>query len=273
MPGEETVSALKRTWSLLWGQRFGRLTVAAFASMAFLYLFEIGSGNFRLALSANLDRILLPGVVLVLFIRTRNVDSTEERRFWNLIVIGMICWLSGAFFFLVSSVFDLPGWADLVVDICYMLLYLFWFLASDQQPQLESGWSAGDVLYRYSMAGASLFIVIMFGYFIVIPWAAQPSETLQYFASFNLYVTLDSLLTVKFILLFFAARAPRWRRCFALIATATGIFALGDLLEGLGFAEILNTVMGARIDAVWLFPHVILMVMILTCTGRSAVAD
>ena len=269
MHSERTGSALRRTWDLFWGQRLGRVVTAIFATLALVYLFELGSDDLRSALTRNLDRILLPGMIGILIFRTRLVRSVEERRFWNLIILGMVFWLSGTATFWVSSVFDLPRWADLVVDICYILLYLFWFLASDQQPQLDSGWSVGDVLYRFSMAGAALFIVIMFGYFIVVPWAGQPSENIQYFASFNLYVTLDSLLTVKFILLFLAARDPGWRRCFALIAAATGILAVGDLFEGLGFAEILNTVMGARIDIVWLFPHFLLVVMILTCTGRS----
>ena len=269
MHSERTGSALRRTWDLFWGQRLGRVVTVVFATLALVYLFELGSDDLRSALTRNLDRMLLPGMIGILIFRTRIVRSVEERRFWNLIILGMVFWLSGTATSLVSSVLDLPRWADLVADICYILLYLFWFLASDQQPQLDSGWSVGDVLYKFSMAGAALFIVIMFGYFIVVPWAGQPSENIQYFASFNLYVTLDSLLTVKFILLFLAARDPGWRRCFGLIAAATGILAVGDLLEGLGFAEILNTVMGARIDIVWLFPHFLLVVMILTCTGRS----
>ena len=94
------------------------------------------------------------------------------------------------------------------------------------------------------MIGAALFVAIMFGYFVAVPWAVQPSENLQYFASFNLYVTLDTLLTVKFVLLVYAARAPRWRRMFRPHGRGDAVMAVGDLLEGLGFAEILQTVVG-----------------------------
>ena len=273
MSNEETFPALRETWSLFWGTKLGRAVVVVFVAMAGIYFFELGPEKLRSLVSVNLDRLLLPGMIAVLVFRTRKVESIEERRFWNLIILGMLVWLTGTSIFLVSYTMDPPRWVDLAVDICYILLYLSWFLASDQQPQLESGWSARDVLYKYSLIGATLFIAIMFGYFVVVPWAVQPFETAQYFASFNLYVTLDTLLTVKFVLLFRAARSPRWRRCFALIASATAILAVGDLLEGMGFAEILSTVMGTRIDIVWLFPHFFLAVMILTCTGRSLGAD
>ena len=247
--------------------------VVVFAALAGIYLLELGPEKLRALLSVNIDRILLPGAIGVLIFRTRRVESIEERRFWNLIIIGMVVWFTGTSIFLVSYAMDPPRWVDLMVDICYILLYLFWVLASDQQPQLESGWSARDVLYRFSLVGATLFIAIMFGYFVVVPWVMQPFETVQYFASFNLYVTLDTLLAIKFVLLFRAARSPRWRRCFALMASATAILAVGDLLEGLGFAEILSMAVGARIDVVWLIPHFLLAVMVLTCTGRSLGAD
>jgi len=273
MSTDETIPVLRETWSLFWETKLGRAVFVVFVAMAGIYLFELGPERLRSLVSVNLDRVLLPGMIAVLVFRTRKVESIEERRFWNLIILGMVVWFAGTSIFLVSYTMDPPSWVDLVVDICYILLYLSWFLASDQQPQLESSWSARDVLYKYSLIGATLFIAVMFGYFVVVPWAVQPFETARYFASFNLYVTLDTLLTVKFVLLFRAARSPQWRRCFALIASATAILAVGDLLEGLGFAEILYTVMGARIDIVWLFPHFFLAVMILTCTGRSPGAD
>jgi len=47
----------------------------------------------------------------------------------------------------------------------------------------------------------------------------------------------------------------------------------GDLLEGLTFADYIVTIMGARIDALWLVPHFFLTVMILTCTGEAVGED
>lgn len=273
MSGNKTVSGLKTTWSLLWEQRLGRIVVIFFSLLALVYLFELGSEDLRADLSAHLDRLLLPGMILVLAARTRNVEGTEERRFWKFLIAGMVIWFVGTFIFWLVQGFEYARWLDLAVDTCYILLYLFWFLASEQQPQLHKGWSSRDVLYPYTLMGGTVFIGIMFGYFVVVPWVSEPAEYLQYFASFNLYVTLDILLAVKFVLLFLAAREPGWRRCFALLACATGVMAVGDLLEGLGFAEILDTVMGARIDILWLIPHFLLSTMILTCTDRSEATD
>ena len=273
MSSNTTVSGLKTTWSLLWEQRLGRIVVVLFSLLASVYLFELGPEGLRADLSAHLDRLLLPAMIIVLVIRTRNVVGTEQRRFWNLLITGMIIWFTGSALFFCSITFGLPRWADLAVDVCYILLYLFWFIASEQQPQLRSGWSSRDVLYRYTLIGGTGFIAIIFGYFVVVPWVGETSNYGQFFASFNLYVTLDLLLTVKFGLLFLAAREPGWRRCFLLLASATGVMAVGDLLEGLGFADILDTVMGARIDILWLIPHFLLATMILTCTERSEAAD
>ncbi len=269
MSDSETASALRTTWRLLWGQTLGRWVVVVFSVLATIYLFEIGPEDFRARLSVHIDRLLLPAMIGVFIVRTRGTSGTEERRFWDLLIAGMIIWLVGSFTYFASYNLDLPRWVDLAVDLCYILLYLFWFLATDQQPQLPSGWSKRDPLYRFNLVGGSVFIFIMFGYFVVVPWSGEVFEDTQYFASFNLYVTLDTLLTGKFLLLFLAARTPLWRRCFALMAGATAILAVGDLLEGLGFANIVDSIMGARIDALWLGPHFLLAVMILTCTGRE----
>lgn len=258
---------------MLWGQRLGRLVVLVFSILALVHLFELGPEALRIFLTRNIDRLVLPVMIAVLFTRTRTVERVEERRFWNLVVAALGIWFLGNALWFFSYDFALPRWVDLTVDVCYVLLYLFLFLASDQQPQLKSGWSSGDVLYRFSLIGATVFIALMFGYFMVVPWAVQPSETLQYFASFNLYVTLDTLLAVKFGLLYFATGVPRWRRAFALMAAANAVLAVGDLLEGLGLAEIIETVVGGRVDTIWLVPHFILFVMILTCTRPSGATE
>ncbi len=272
MSGNETISALKTTWRLFWGQKLGRVLVAIFAGLAAVYLFEIGPAIARRQLSLHLDRLLLPGLIVLLFVRTRGTIRTEERRYWNFIGLGMVVWLAGSVLNYATLVLGLPRWADLGTDVLYILLYLCWFVASDQQPQLESGWSTRDVLYRFSLVGATLFVAIMFGYFVAVPWAVQPSENVQYFASFNLYVVLDILLAAKFGLLFAAARESRWRRGFFLMAAVTAVMAIGDLLEGLGFADILPTVVGGRIDIIWLVPHLCIAVMILTCTDKPEAA-
>jgi signal transduction histidine kinase/CheY-like chemotaxis protein len=267
------ISAARTTWDLLWAQRLGRLSVALLAALAAVYLFEIGSESWRGALTGHLDRVVLPLMIALLVARTRSVERGEERRFWRLITAALAVWFLGTAVFFASYTAGLPRWVDLAVDVCYVLLYLLLFLASDQQPQLASGWSKGDVLYRYSIAGAVVFIAIMFSYFVVVPWAVEPSENAQYAASFNLYVTLDTLLAVKFGLLTLAAGSPRWRRCFALIALAVAVLAVGDLIEGLTFAGVMVSVTGSRIDTVWLFPHFFLAVMILTCTGPVGARD
>ncbi len=263
-----TTSGIKTSLHLFFAQGLGRAISAILAAAAAIYLFEIGSDAFRRQLSLNLDRLILPGLIILLVVRTRSVEGTEERRFWNFISLGMTVWLAGSVLTILTKIMGFGRWADLGADVLYIALYLSLVLASDQQPQLASGWSKRDVLYRFSLVGATLFTVIMFGYFVVVPWAIQPSEYVQYFASFNLYVTLDLLIAVKFALLFRSARAARWRRAFALLVGVAAVMAVGDLLEGLGFADILQTVVGGRIDVVWLVPHFLLAMLILTCTNQ-----
>lgn len=263
-----TTSGIKTSLHLFFAQGLGRAISAILAAAAAIYLFEVGSDAFRRQLSLNLDRLILPGLIILLVVRTRSVEGTEERRFWNFISLGMTVWLAGSVLTILTKIMGFGRWADLGADVLYIALYVSLVLASDQQPQLASGWSKRDVLYRFSLVGATLFTVIMFGYFVVVPWAIQPSEYVQYFASFNLYVTLDLLIAVKFALLFRSARAARWRRAFALLVGVAAVMAVGDLLEGLGFADILQTVVGGRIDVVWLVPHFLLAMLILTCTDQ-----
>jgi len=269
----ESISGLKATWSLLWGQKLGRSVVLVFSAMLAVHLLELGPESLRVALTRNLDRIVLPVMIVILFVRTRAVGRLEERRFWRLILAAFVLWFSGNAVWFLSYDFELPRWVGLSVDGLYILNYLCLFLASDQQPHLRSGWSSGDIHYRFSLIGATAFVALMFGYFMMVPWAAQSSEQHQYFASFNLYVTLDALLILKFALRFFTTHSARWRRAFALIAAAMAVLALGDLLEGIGLAGIFETVEGGRVDAVWLFPHFFLLAMILTCTVPPAETD
>jgi signal transduction histidine kinase/CheY-like chemotaxis protein len=261
-----TATDLKTTWSLLWEQKAGRAVAVVFALLAAVYLFGMGSDGLRAFISVHLDRLLLPVMLVVLIVRTRGCRGVEERRFWNLVIVGIIAWFTGSLVNYLSVVLTVPRWVDLVVDVLYIALYLSFFLASDQQPQREDGWSKGDILYRYSLVGATLFVVIMFGYFVVVPWALHPAENLHYFASFNLYVTLDTLLAAKFGMLYLASGSARWRRCFGLMGLIAAIMAVGDLVEGLGFAEIVSSVVGGQVDVVWVAQHFVLAAMILTCT-------
>ncbi|MEE4272291.1 MAG: ATP-binding protein [Thermoanaerobaculales bacterium] len=269
-PGKVGESELVATWRLFWGQTAGRVVTVFFASAIAVYFFELGPEYLRAEFSAHIDRLVLPVVVAIIFFRTRMVESVEERRFWTLAMASFVIWLVGNSLFFVSTLIELPRWMDLVVDVCYVLLYLFFFLASDQQPQRPGGWSEKDVLYRFSMVGATVFITAMFAYFVAVPWTIQPQETFRYFASFNLYVVLDTMLAVKFGLLLLAARSPRWRRCFTLIALAALMMAAGDFVEGLSFAGYFEAVEGSRIDTIWLVPHFLFLLMTLTCTGQEA---
>ncbi|MGD8441134.1 MAG: ATP-binding protein [Holophagae bacterium] len=266
MAARELMDDLRSTWSRLWSSSLGRVAVVAFVLLALVYLLQLGPEYLRGRLTAHLDRLVLPLLIALFAVTTRHAAGLEERRFWRLLITSLVLWMCGTYLFLVQGLAGLPRWVDLAVDVCYILLYLLMFLASDQQPQLEDRWSRRDVLYPYSMISAVLFIAIMFGYFVVVPWAMQPSENAQYFASFNLYVTLDTILTVRFALLYRASSSSRWRRCFALIATATAALAVGDLLEGLYFAGLFTAVIGDPVDVVWLIPPFCLTAVAVTCT-------
>jgi signal transduction histidine kinase len=250
----------------MWQKRFGKVVVITFLILVTVYLFQIGPDYPRGRLTAHLDRIVLPLMIAFFFLRTRHVDGPEERRFWRLIIAGLIAWLAGTSLYLVSALAELPRSIDLAVDGCYIMLYLFMFLAGDQQPQLPDGWSKRDVLYPFNLVSATVFIAIVFCYMVVVPWAVEQSENAQFFASFNLYVTLDCILTLRFLLLWRASEQLRWRRCFVLLAAATAALAVGDLLEGMSFAGYLEMVAGARADLVWLIPHLCLAGVALTCT-------
>jgi signal transduction histidine kinase/CheY-like chemotaxis protein len=267
------IEALRTTSLRMWSEAIGRVAVIVFAILAAVYLFQLGPDVLRGRLTAHLDRIVLPFLIVLFVVRTRSVERVEERRFWRLLIASLVLWLSGTMLYMIGILAGLPRWVDLAVDVSYILMYLFMFLTSDQQPQLEDGWSRRDVVYPFALISAVLFIAIMFGYFVVVPWAMQPSENTQYFASFNLYVTLDTLLTFRFLLLFRASTSRRWRRCFALLATATAALAVGDFVEGLYFAKLFHSAIGDPVDVVWLVPPLCLAAVGLTCTRGGDASD
>ncbi len=158
MPGcpSGTISAIRATWNLFWGQNLGRVLVVILAGFVAVYLFEIGSATFRVSYVASRSAVP-PRVDHPARRRTRTAKGTEERRFWNFIALGMIVWLAGSPAQLPHErLFGSAPWADLATECSLHLgLYLCWFLASDQQPHLENGWSTRDVLYRFSLIGAS----------------------------------------------------------------------------------------------------------------------
>ncbi|HSL17176.1 MAG TPA: ATP-binding protein [Methylomirabilota bacterium] len=267
------VNGARETWRLLWARPLGRALVVVFGALAAVYLFQLGPEYWRGRLTAHLDRLVMPFLIVLFVLRTRHVAGREERRFWRLLILALVAWLGGSALFFASTVTEMPRWVDLAVDVGYILLYLFMAVAADQQPQMPDGWSERDVLYPFTMISATVFIAVMFGYFVVVPWAMNPSENLQYFASFNLYVTLDLLLTLRFALLFRASRSERWRRCFGLLAVVFATLAVGDLLEGLSFAGSVEMVTGARVDGIWLIPPFCLATAALTCTRGAARPD
>ena len=271
MPGHTSIGSIARTtWRELWSQAAGRIAVMLFVALTLIYVFELGSSEWRIGLSTNLDRVLLPLIIVLLAFRLTKVTGTEARRFWTFVLGGTISWFIAGMLYMVSALALRPHWLDLSVDIGYIVYYLCLYLAADQQPQLARGWSRRDVIFPFSMAAATLFIVIMFGYFVVVPWAMAPGEYGRYLVSFNLYVTLDLILALRFGLLLRASRDPRWQRGYLLLTVASLAMAAGDLVEGLGLARIAVATIGSRIDIVWLIPHFCVAVVVITVAGRPS---
>jgi len=204
------------------------------------------------------EPILLAALIPTLLRGLGSLPNPEERRFWRLLAVGFATWLVGT---VLMSVLDVvSGLAELWADPLFLLSFVACFLAVEQRPHLEPGWSVRDVSYRFSVAGSVILVFALIGYLFIVPSLLRPGVEPGGYPTWYLIVTLDLLLALRFLHLAWIARGSLWKAHYLLMMLAAAAWVLTDTLEyRITFGQ-LELAYGTPWDGLWYLPFVLFVV-------------
>jgi hypothetical protein len=187
----------------------GRLGLLAVAVYILLYALPIlTTGQMERFSEHWSEPPLLILLVLGMLAGLGRSGHTEERRFWKLLAACFGFWLTGTVLNSLSIASDSAAyvWIEPAVDSLFLLSYLACFLAVDQRPHLESGWSRRGASYAFSSLGTLLFVAALVAYFFIFPFVFEGGSSATALSTYMLIITLDALLAFRLFLV--AAECP-----------------------------------------------------------------
>ncbi len=238
------------------------LTTLGVALVAFVLWSVAGTTDqlFYLEYGTRLAFILL--AIVALLAGLRKLPTRDERRYWRVIAVGFGAW--AAIPVLCLTIPDSWWTADfhLVVDLLYLVFYLFLLAAVDGRPDLRFERRLLAVGGRYRLPGAVVFSIGLYLYFIVVPSRLNPELYESWSPSLVFYLTLDSYLMARLLILARVARTPRWRRCFALTAAIAVCFLTSDVAELMVYLGKIPPAPGLPSEALWWVPGIVIIAIV-----------
>lgn len=225
------------------------LTLVVFVFTTSLYWLPLLSPSQLESLSWSYGPLVfLVLVVFSLLHGLHRVAERTERRFWIDLSAAFSCWLAAMLLRLVLASDSLMGW--FLEEALYTLYYITLVLAAMREPDVRTRWRPLDLERRLAWPTAVLIVLGLLGYFVLVPVFTRPEGELSVLPSLYYYVTLDFFLAGKLCYLAWAARAPRWRALYTLVAMAFVNQLVVDLLEAVGtFSG--QLAWGSKLDPVW----------------------
>jgi signal transduction histidine kinase/CheY-like chemotaxis protein len=198
--------------------------------------------------------VTLPFVIMVLWPRSKDAFTSNERSFWMTMSLAFSLW------WLASMINLLWAWelwnsnTDILTDSVYLLYYMGWFVAISFLPHIRKSHNQ-DLSDRWLLgAGAVVLVMCMFFYFILIPSRVLPDAYDSWVPSLLFYTALDCVLIVVLVQLIRSTKNQRWRMLYGIFAIVTLAFALLDLLEAIGYAKQFNWGGNSASDIIWSLP-------------------
>ncbi len=218
--------------STLKSDLLARSTLILFAASGVLYLVPGISAEAK----ARLSWVYVPLVFLVLVLIAlrkdlKHLHHSRERQFWNDLTLAFGCW------FLVCAIrlFEPdPGLSfpqALVEDLLWIFYYLGFLHAAERRVHRRTDWRPAGLGRSLTLPGATVFVLGLLAYFVVVPAASNPAVYRSDLPSIYLFLCLDLYLTAHLVYLSRVARIERWRAVYALLALTTGTILIADLLE------------------------------------------
>ncbi len=180
-------------------------------------------------------------VLLIHAVRTcvsRIPRRDGERQFWQDLMIAYGLWLGIAVLLIWASRSGVAASTRLAAEIGTAGFYVLFVRAVESRPHAQGG-ATSDPVRRLDLTAIVIFVFGLLTYFWLIPGVLFRSEVQSLFLpSAYLYATLDSLLTIRLVALARAARSPRWRLLYGLLAATTLTMLAGDVAGGVAsYAE------------------------------------
>jgi hypothetical protein len=215
--------------------------------------------------SALYPSATLPLTALVTWRAGRSARSVLERRFWALLAAAWLpWWLVELSDLLTVEAANGRAYA-LGRDALFALFYLLFLAAAGVEPHREQLDSFRPVRFARWL-GLTASVVGLLAYFVVLPQRSAPHATPSWLPVVSIYGIVDLLLGLRFARLARTAAAQSWRRTYALLAGAQGLWAALDLLQGWATLAPSSWIAHPRAEPLWNLPC---FLFALALPGRS----
>lgn len=248
--------------------RWVRVSLLVWAAMAVFYVTPFASletkvvfGDYLLGLT------FLPLVIVSCLDAPAPSPFPDERRFWTMIAAAYAVWFVYALvvWFVPEATWTIGG--SVAGDCAYVAFYLFYFLAVELKPHLQT-MSAFEARQRRLRAiGVAILLFGWLCYLAVIPAAVDRVTYESYVPSFVMYLTLDAVLAIRIIWVRRESWSVRWATLYGLLAASVATMMIGDVLETLYMANVIGLTSGTPLDLLWALPF---LLVIAAARGRHA---
>jgi signal transduction histidine kinase len=198
-------------------------------------------------------------VTIGLLLGLRRTRHVEERRFWGFFGACFAIWLTGTMLNSISVASDSYAylWIEPAVDSLFLLSYLACFIAIDQRPHLETGWSRKNVSYAFTSLGTLLFVGGLVTYFFIFPFLFEGGFYSVGLSTYLMIIALDALIALRLFMLAESTPDGWWRRAYGLLALAASVWIVTDSIEWLIHSGRLELAYGTPWDFLWYAPFLV----------------
>lgn len=250
----------------------GALLVLGLASLPmFLPVF---SETWQVVYGARiLDLSFLSMVLCAIGLRLRRVDEPRERRFWQLLAVGMAAWLFATISSPIVDALGIPRGPlhALLKNGPYLLLYAAIAAALEIHPHVRHD----PVFYPLRIlewAGSFLLLFGLLVYFLVIPSVTYKETSAFWASSLALFVTFDAYIILRLWRHRRMADSSEWRAIYGWLLTGVIVWSLGDLCLALMYEGIMvDPGFGSMFDLIWPAAFVAIVVATRATVGQFSI--
>ena len=184
-------------------------------------------------LEKTLQILLLLLTLFALRWQLHLVDS-RERPFWNDLTAVYLAWLGQVVLYALPLHHGMPFY--LVAELLLAAGYIAWILVLERQPHRRQRLRPKALERTLAWPAATLFVVGLLVYFVLIPMATHEDEYLRFYSSMLSYLTLDLYITLRLLHQVRITASRHWKAIYGVLVLASGCMLVVDLLEVLSLA-------------------------------------
>ncbi|MCH7820526.1 MAG: PAS domain S-box protein [Proteobacteria bacterium] len=244
--------------------RIGAALILAIVSV-FFFAF-IYAKTFESYSRLYFDLPLLVMVIASLQYQVRRIKDRYERRFWNLVSLGFVAWLTQVVLVLVtqSEVFRSVE-VEISSSTIFFLFYVAMAIALESQPHLPKE-KIGRRLRLFDWLGVCTFFLGLLLYFVILPRLFESESYSR--SSWVFFVAIDLYMVIRLAGFVRNVGDRRWQFIYALLLAAVLFWFCSDAL---GLAITLGVFANAHYD--FFDPFLISGLLIVPVAARARELD